>query len=94
MGIASLGVHGVNWGWQGTGVSQVFASWFIAPAISAIFAAMIFLITKHGVLLRRNPLKKGFFMVPLYFGVTSGILTMLIVWKGVRCHAQHGIPAS
>jgi sodium-dependent phosphate transporter len=83
MGIASLGVDGVSWGWKAKGVSQVFASWLVAPAISGAFAAIIFLITKYGVLRRKDPLKWGFMMVPIYFAVTSGILTMLIVWKGV-----------
>jgi len=83
MGIASLGADGVVWGWEGKGVSQIFASWVIAPAISAAFAAIIFSITKYGVLKRSNPLKWGFVMVPIYFAITSGILTMLIVWKGV-----------
>lgn len=82
MGIATLGADGVVWGWEGKGVAQIFASWFIAPAISGGFAAIIFLITKYGVLKRENPLKWGFIMVPMYFGLTSGILTMVIVWKG------------
>lgn len=82
MGVATLGADGVVWGWEGKGVAQIFASWFIAPAISGAFASVIFLITKYGVLKRSNPLKWGFIMVPLYFGLTSGILTMVIVWKG------------
>ncbi|KAG0644182.1 phosphate transporter [Tuber brumale] len=82
MGIASLGVHGVVWEWEKKGVSQIFASWVIAPAIAGGFAALIFLITKYGVLKRSEPLRWGFIMVPIYFAITSGILTMLIVWKG------------
>jgi solute carrier family 20 (sodium-dependent phosphate transporter) len=27
-------------------------------------------------------LKAGFFTVPIYFGLTSSVLTMMIVWKG------------
>lgn len=83
MGIATVGVDGVVWGWEGKGVAQIFASWIIAPAISGCFAAIIFSITKYGVLKRKNPLKWGMVMVPVYFAITSGILTMLIVWKGV-----------
>jgi len=82
MGVATLGADGVVWGWEGKGVAQIFASWFVAPAIAGGFAAIIFLITKYGVLKRSNPLKWGFLMVPLYFGFTAGILTMVIVWKG------------
>jgi sodium-dependent phosphate transporter len=64
VGIASAGTKGVNWSFKG--VSQVFAAWGIAPAISAGFGAIIFLITKHGVMRRNNPVKKAFIMVPLY----------------------------
>ncbi|KAF8249756.1 phosphate transporter [Wilcoxina mikolae CBS 423.85] len=82
MGIATVGVNGVSWSWEKKGVAQIVASWVIAPAIAGGFAACIFLITKYGVLKRSNPLKWGLVMVPIYFGITSGILTMLIVWKG------------
>lgn len=82
MGIATVGVNGVSWSWKSKGVAQIVASWVIAPAIAGGFAAIIFLVTKYGVLKRPNPLKAGFFMVPIYFGITSSILTMLIVWKG------------
>ncbi|KAI5781482.1 phosphate transporter [Geopyxis carbonaria] len=82
MGIATVGTPNIAWGWADKGVAQIIASWVIAPAIAGCFAAFIFLITKYGVLRRSNPLKWGFYSVPIYFGLTSGILTMLIVWKG------------
>ena len=77
---ATIGANGVDWTWEG--VPQVFAAWGIAPCIAGAFAAIIFLITKYGVLERKNPLICGFWMIPLYFGVTSAVLTMSIVWKG------------
>ena len=80
VGIAALGADGVNWGWKG--VSQVFAAWVIAPAIAGAFGAIVFLITKYGVMKRKDSLRAGLWMIPLYFAVTSGILTMVIVWKG------------
>ncbi|KAF1918939.1 phosphate transporter [Ampelomyces quisqualis] len=80
VGIASAGSEGVNWSFKG--VSQVFAAWGIAPGISGVFAAIIFLITKHGVMRRNNPVKKAFIMVPIYFFLTAFLLALLIVWKG------------
>ncbi|RDL37135.1 Phosphate transporter [Venustampulla echinocandica] len=80
VGIAALGVDGVNWGWNG--VSQVFAAWAIAPGLAGCFGAIIFLATKYGVMKRKNPVRAAFIMIPVYFTLTSGILTMLIVWKG------------
>lgn len=80
MGIATLGADGVVWGWKG--VSQVFAAWVIAPAIAGAFGAIIFTVTKYGVLKRNNSFRAGLIAIPIYFAITSGILTMLIVWKG------------
>ena len=80
VGIAAAGPEGVNWSFNG--VSQVFAAWGIAPGISGVFGATIFLITKYGVMRRNNPVKKAFIMVPLYFFLTSFLLALLIVWKG------------
>lgn len=80
VGIAAVGAEGVNWGWGG--VSQVFAAWAIAPGIAGIFASIIFLATKYGVMRRKNPVKNAFIAVPFYFFLTSALLTMLIVWKG------------
>ncbi|OAL04221.1 phosphate-repressible phosphate permease-like protein [Phaeosphaeriaceae sp. SRC1lsM3a] len=80
VGIAASGTKGVNWSFKG--VSQVFAAWGIAPGISAGFGAIIFLITKYGVMRRSNPVKMAFIMVPLYFFLTSFLLALLIVWKG------------
>lgn len=80
VGIAAIGAEGVNWEWDG--VSQVFAAWAIAPGIAGIFASIIFLATKYGVMRRKNPVKMAFIAVPFYFFLTSALLTMLIVWKG------------
>lgn len=80
VGVAAIGADGVNWGWDG--VSQVFAAWAIAPGIAGIFAAIIFLATKYGVMRQKNPVKMAFISVPFYFFLTSALLTMLIVWKG------------
>jgi sodium-dependent phosphate transporter len=50
--------------------------------ISASFGAILFLLTKFTVLKAKNPLMRGMMSIPIYFAITSGILTMLIVWKG------------
>lgn len=91
MGLASVGAEGITWvappGTAGTevvntGVVSVFAAWLIAPGISACFGAILFLATKYGVMLRKNPVMKAFVMVPIYFAITAMLLVMLLVWKG------------
>jgi sodium-dependent phosphate transporter len=74
VGIAVLGTDGVTWGWDG--LAEILASWVIAPFISGACAACIFLITKYAVLKRKNSLKAGMRMMPVYFALTAGILTV------------------
>ncbi|KAH7039842.1 phosphate-repressible phosphate permease [Microdochium trichocladiopsis] len=91
MGLASVGAEGITWvapaGTTGTevvntGVASVFAAWLIAPGISACFGAILFTITKYGVMLRKDPVMKAFIMVPIYFSITAMLLIMLLLWKG------------
>ncbi|KAF4338381.1 phosphate-repressible phosphate permease [Fusarium beomiforme] len=86
MGIALVGADGIHWAEFDKGISSgvvsVFLAWIIAPGLSGAFAAIIFLITKYGVMLRSKPVWKGLFLTPVYFGITASLLTMLIVWKG------------
>ena len=63
-------------------MAQIIAAWFIAPAIVGCFAAILFTITKYGVLQRANPFRNGLISIPFYFALTTGVLTMLVVWKG------------
>ncbi|KAK1760396.1 phosphate transporter [Echria macrotheca] len=86
MGVAAVGANGIQWvgtgGQVNSGVVQVFLAWIIAPGLAGAFGAIIFLITKYGVMLRKNPVWKAFFLVPVYFGITACLLTMLLLWKG------------
>ena len=81
--IAAKGAKNIVWGWDG--VSQIIASWFIAPVIAGCFATIIFLISKFFVLERKTfstSLNNALLLVPCLVFITFSILTMLIVWKG------------
>lgn len=90
MGVGALGGKGITWvGYKKDGsvditqgVIQVFLAWIIAPMLSGIFASLLFLATKYGVLLRRNPAMKGLILVPFYFWLTASLIVMLLIWKG------------
>lgn len=91
MGVASVGASQVTWiappGTTGTavintGVVSVVMAWIIAPGFSAIFAAIVFSITKYAVMLRKNPVMKALALVPVYFAITACLLCMLLLWKG------------
>ncbi|KAF8912665.1 sodium:inorganic phosphate symporter [Mucidula mucida] len=83
IGVAVGGKDAVNWGWNdGKGLATIFAGFLIAPAISAGFAAVIYLLTKYIVLVRKNSLRAGFIAAPVFFFTVTAILTMVIVYKG------------
>ncbi|ADV21575.1 solute carrier family 20 (sodium-dependent phosphate transporter) [Cryptococcus gattii E566] len=83
VGVALDGPGAVNWGWNnGKGIATIFAGFGIAPGISAGFGATVYLITKYAVLKRKDPLKAGLIMSPIYFFTVAVILTMSIVYKG------------
>ena len=90
MGVGALGGNAIIWvGYHengsvniDSGVVQVFMAWIIAPVMSGIFGAIIFLITKYGVLMRKNPTMKGLMVIPFYFWLTSSLIVMLLLWKG------------
>lgn len=86
VGIASQ-IH-VNWGWQKGSVSQIAASWGIAPAIAAGFGAVIFGTIQLLVHSRQDPLKWAIRLIPFYYALTAGILSLFIVISG-----GHGIPS-
>ena len=90
VGVATGGASGVYWGWGG--VASIVASWLIAPAVAGGFAAIVFLITKFGVMRRSNPLRMGMIFAPFWFALTLGVLTMVIVWKGSPALKLNNLP--
>ncbi|KAF3009665.1 hypothetical protein E8E13_008093 [Curvularia kusanoi] len=70
---------GVTWGWESGSVSQVAASWAIAPLIACGFSALIFGTVKYAVLEREDSFKWGLRLIPWYFAATGAILALFIV---------------
>ena len=80
VGVAAYGMNTINWGWSGVG--QIFASFFISPAISGICAAIIFLITKYAILERENSTKLAIYSMPIYGAATMALVATFWVYKG------------
>jgi len=55
-------------------VLTVFIAWVMALGIAGVFSAVIFLITKYGVIRRCNPVKWSFISVLIYFIITSSLI--------------------
>ncbi|KAM0792852.1 hypothetical protein ACM66B_002616 [Microbotryomycetes sp. NB124-2] len=82
-GVAVGGANSVNWGWNnGKGLATIFAGFGIAPAISAGFAAVAYLLVKFGVLMRKKPLPWALATGPIVFFTVSSVMTMSIIYKG------------
>lgn len=79
IGVGFATQAGVTWGWESGSVSQVAASWAIAPLIAGGFSAVTFGTVKYLVLERKDSFKWGMRLIPFYFALTSAILALFIV---------------
>jgi phosphate/sulfate permease len=69
----------LSWGWKKGSISQIAASWVIAPLIAAAFSAILFMTIKLGVHSRKDPLKWGLRLIPWYLAFTAGVLALFII---------------
>jgi len=69
----------IRWEWASGSVSQIAASWAIAPAIAAAFSAIIFATLKFAILERQNSFEKAMRAIPFYIATTCAILALFIV---------------
>ncbi|KNG86748.1 sodium/phosphate symporter [Aspergillus nomiae NRRL 13137] len=83
VGVATAGASKVQWGWNGgKGLGAIFAGLGMAPAISAAFGAIIFMLIKVIVHMRKNPVPWAVYSSPFWFLVAATICTLSIVYKG------------
>lgn len=78
-----MGASKVQWGWNdGKGLGAIFAGLGMAPAISAAFAASIFMLIKLVVHMRKDPVPWAVYTSPIFFLIAGTICTLSIVYKG------------
>lgn len=83
VGVATVGAANVQWGWNnGKGMGAIFAGLIIAPIISGGFGALIFMLIKIIVHMRKNPVPWAVYGSPFFFLVAATICTLSIVYKG------------
>ena len=87
VGIAAFGPGGVTWGFDGTfkGFGGIVASWFISPVLAGTLASIIYLSLKFFVLSQPSEIsvKRGIMSLPIYAGVTFGIIGGFMIFKGI-----------
>ena len=83
VGVATVGASKVQWGWNdGKGLGAIFAGLGMAPAISAGFAATIYMLIKVVVHMRKNPAPWAVYTSPFFFLIAGTVCTLSIVYKG------------
>jgi sodium-dependent phosphate transporter len=83
VGVATVGASQVQWGWNGgQGLGAIFAGLGMAPAIAACFGAIIFMLIKLVVHMRKNPIPWAIWTAPFFFLVAATVCTLSIVYKG------------
>jgi sodium-dependent phosphate transporter len=83
VGVAAVGANKVEWGWSnGSGLGAIFAGLCMAPFISACFGAVIFMLIKVVVHMRKDPLPWAIRTSPGFFLIAGTICTLSIVYKG------------
>jgi sodium-dependent phosphate transporter len=83
VGVAVGGVKGVSWGWNGgQGLGAIFAGLGMAPAISGCFGAIIFMLIKLSVHMRKNPVPWAVWTSPAFFLIAGTVCCLSIVYKG------------
>jgi sodium-dependent phosphate transporter len=83
VGVASVGASKVQWGWNaGSGLGAIFAGLGAAPFISGCFGAIIFMLIKVTVHMRKNPLPWAVWTSPFFFLIAGTICTLSVVYKG------------
>ncbi|KAF9874396.1 phosphate transporter [Colletotrichum karsti] len=83
VGVATAGADKVQWGWNnGKGLGAIFAGLGMAPAISACFGAIIFMLIKLVVHVRKNPVPWAVWTSPFFFLIAGTVCTLSIVYKG------------
>jgi len=79
-GLVSVGASAINW----TVVGYVALSWIISPVFGGIISFLIFTIIKKYILGSSEPIKKTRRLGPYFVGIVFFILTLAIIYKGLK----------
>eukprot|EP00939_MAST-03C_sp_MAST-3C-sp1_P003534 g3534.t1 len=72
-----------DWPYVG-GVSGIVLSWVVAPCLSYVFAAILFLSVRQFVLRADNSYNRAFYVYPILVFITTFTLTLFILFKGAK----------
>lgn len=79
-GCVTVGSEAVDWG----SITGIVGSWFVTPLVSGVIAYGIFTSTQKLIFDTENPLERAKKYGPFYMGLTSLILTIVTLTKGLK----------
>ncbi|XP_062556652.1 sodium-dependent phosphate transporter 2 [Armigeres subalbatus] len=86
--LVARGMHGLKWNTLGT----IVGSWFISPVLSGLMSVLLFWVIRKFILRSKNPLERGLFALPLFYGVTLAVNVFSIVHDGPKLLYMDNIP--
>ncbi|ATW45227.1 inorganic phosphate transporter [Glaesserella parasuis] len=78
--LVTVGAEAVHWG----DLSGIVGSWFVTPVVSGIIAYAIFTSTQKLIFDTDNPMKNAQKYGPFYMGLTTFILSIVTMTKGLK----------
>ena len=81
----SVGTEAVDWG----SVQGIVGSWIITPVISGFFAYVIFVSAQRLIFDTENPLFNAKRFVPVYMFITTIVITLVTIKKGLKHVGLH-----
>ncbi len=79
-GLVSVGASAISW----TVVGYVVLSWIISPVFGGVISFVIFTVIKKYILSSSEPIKKTRKLGPYFVGVVFFVLTLAIIYKGLK----------
>lgn len=76
--LCARGFQGVNW----ITFAKIVASWFVSPLLSGTISALIYLVVRHFILKKADPITPGLRSLPLFYGFTVLVNVFSIVHDG------------
>lgn len=87
-GALALGVHAIHW----QTVGYIAISWISSPSIAGVISFLIFISIKRSILGADSPFDAAKKYVPIYLLVTSIVLSVMVVMKGLKHFSIHLTP--
>lgn len=85
LAIATKGYESVSW----EKVGLIIASWFISPVMSAVMAAIMYLLVHHLILKHDNAVQRAKLSAPVFVFIITFVIALFTIYKGGKGLGLH-----